>query len=167
MTAIRVLLLLALAALAAACATQKPRFGTEGINTQLTPRQVTERTGAAVGQPVLWGGVIVNSSNLTDATQLEILAYPLDSEQRPNTDRGPIGRFLAVKPGYLETADFAPGREITVSGVVTEAATGKIGEASYTYPVVRIDDAQLWQRQQYRASPQPRVNFGIGVMIGR
>jgi outer membrane lipoprotein len=149
------------------CASTKPRFETSGINTAITP-QMASRDTLEQGPEVLWGGVIVNSSNLTDATQLEILAYPLDDKQRPNTDRPPIGRFLALSPGYLETADYAQGRLITIRGRAHETAVGKIGDANYTYPVVEIIDSQLWKRDEYaRPAAQPRVNFGIGVMIGR
>lgn len=160
-------LLLCTALLAVGCASTKPRFDTAGVAAGVTP-QGTSADTVAQAPEVLWGGVIVNSSNLADATQLEVLAYPLDDRQRPNTDRAPIGRFLAVAPGYLETADYAQGRLITIRGRLQETAQGKIGEANYTYPVVDILDSQLWTRDDYpRASTQPRVNFGIGVMIGR
>lgn len=161
---LRRLCLLLLPLLVAACAANKPRFPTEGINAQVTPQAVT--AGKAAGQAVLWGGVIINSSNLANATQVEVLAYPLGENQRPDIDRPPSGRFLAVKPGYLETADFAPGRLITIRGEVTETTVGKIGQADYTYPVVRIEDSQLWKRESVAVDPRPRVSFGFGVMIG-
>jgi outer membrane lipoprotein len=166
MTVSRKLFVLLAVLLIAGCAT-KPRFETTAINTDVTPQMALRNFNAAQGREVLWGGVVVNSSNLADATQIEVLAYPLDDRQRPNTDRSPIGRFLAVNPGYLETADFAPGRLITVRGTVEDQMTGKIGEASYTYPVVEMTDNQLWQREQTADFSRPRVNFGIGVMIGR
>ena len=164
----RAIATIALPLLLAACAGTQPRFPTEGINTEVTPHAALRQADAAVGQQVLWGGVIVTSSNLADSTQIEVLAYPLDSDQRPNTDRTPSGRFLAVKPGYLETADFAAGRLITVQGTLQQSATGKVGEADYTYPVVRIADTQLWKRETASTlDSRPRVNFGVGVMIGR
>lgn len=166
MVCFRRFVLFALILLAAGCAT-KPRFETSGINAEVTPQMVTREAAAASGHDVLWGGVIVNSSNLADATQLEVLAYPLDDRQRPNSERRPIGRFLAVAPGYLETADYAPGRLITVRGPVEDLSTGRIGDASYTYPVVKIADSQLWQRKPAADVSRPRFNFGIGVMIGR
>ncbi|HEX5514074.1 MAG TPA: Slp family lipoprotein [Gammaproteobacteria bacterium] len=147
------------------CATQ-PRFETTGVMAGLSP-QVAGRDSTKQGAEVLWGGVIVNSSNLADATQLEVLAYPLDDRQQPEIDRRPIGRFLAVAPGYLETVDYAQGRLITIRGRVRDTAVGKIGDASYNYPVIDILDSQLWKRDRYVQPAQPRVNFGIGVMIGR
>mgnify|MGYP001170023437 FL=1 len=153
--------------LIAGCANTQPRFDTSGVATGVTPQGVAADTIAQAPE-VLWGGVIVNSSNLTDATQLEVLAYPLDDRQRPNTALSPIGRFLAVAPGYLETADYTQGRLITIRGRLQDRAEGRIGEARYAYPVIEILDSQLWQREDHsRSYSQPRVNFGIGVMIGR
>jgi outer membrane lipoprotein len=157
-----------LSLLLTACAST-PRFETEGVSTDVTPQAAARASAGAADQQVLWGGVIVGSRNLRDTTQLEILSYPLTDEQRPNTNQSPRGRFLAVQPGYVETADFAPGRLITVRGRLQERVSGKIGEADYTYPVVAVEDLELWQPQAAaeRTGVRPRFNFGIGVMIGR
>lgn len=162
----RLLILLVLPLALAGCGSNPPRFAAEGLGTAVTPVEAA-RDDAVLGQRVLWGGVIVNSQNLADVSQLEVLAYPLNDRQRPNTDKAPLGRFLAIKPGYLETADFAPGRLITISGKIQETAAGRVGEARYTYPVVHIDDSQLWQREASEAGVRPRVSFGVGIMIGR
>jgi outer membrane lipoprotein len=153
--------------LAATGCASTPRFDTAGVDTQVTPQAVTRSNAVQQGEEVLWGGVIVNSNNLADTTQIEVLAYPLDKEQRPKTDRGPVGRFMARAPGYLETADYAQGRLITIRGRLKDTMTGRIGEAHYTYPVVDILDSQLWQPETFVEPSRPRVNFGIGVMIGR
>lgn len=151
----------------AGCA-NKPRFETTGVDTDTTPQAAARDLGSVQGREVLWGGVIVSTSNLSDATQIEVLAYPLDKRQRPITERGPTGRFIARKPGYLESADYAPGRLITVRGQVEESLVGKVGDASYTYPVIDLADSQLWDREPSGSEfSRPRVNFGIGVMIGR
>lgn len=164
---IRLLASALLPLLLAACAST-PRFETEGVRTDITPQAAVRTSAGELGQEVLWGGVIVESRNLRDATQFEILSYPLGEDQRPDTNKQPRGRFLAVQPGYAETADFAPGRLITVRGQLQEQVRGRIGEADYTYPVVAIEDLELW-RPQTVAEPRlrPRFNFGIGVMIGR
>jgi len=155
-----------LTALLAGCASQQPRFDTSKLNVTLTPQQAAADS-AAGGQRVLWGGTVINASNLADATQLEVLAYPLDEDQRPMTDRNPLGRFLVVKEGYLETADYGPGRLVTVAGTIDGTNEGKVGQARYTYPVVRAEDLQLWSREpRYRGSVQPRFGVGIGIGIG-
>lgn len=157
---LRVLILSLL--LLAGCASQPP-LDVAGTEPALTPQAAV--AARAEGQRVLWGGVIVNSTNLADATRLEVLAYPLGDDQRPVRTRAPLGRFIAFRSGYLETADYAPGRKVTLSGELQGVTEGKIGEATYTYPVVEIDQLQLWPQAQPRT--EPRVQFGIGISIGR
>jgi outer membrane lipoprotein len=110
--------------------------------------------------------VIVDARNLADRTQLEVLGYPLDDRNRPDRDAQPVGRFLAMHPGYLETADYKEGRLVTVVGTVTEARTGTVGEARYVYPVVNVTALKLWPTEQQEAA-EPRFHFGIGVGITR
>jgi len=146
----------------AACASS-PNFDTAGIDTSLTPQQAVDRIQALQDEPVMWGGVVLVSTNLKDSTQLEILAYPLDSNQRPNRDQEPLGRFLAVQEGYLETTDYAQGRLITVRGTLGDKRIGRVGEAEYTYPVVKINQLHLWLK--HGDSTEPQVQFGFGLMI--
>lgn len=146
----------------AACASS-PNFDTAGIDTSLTPQQAVDRIQSLQDEPVMWGGVVLVSTNLTDSTQLEILAYPLDSNQRPNRDQEPLGRFLAVHEGYLETTDYAQGRLMTVRGTLGEKRIGRVGEAKYTYPVVKINQLHLWSK--HGDSTEPQVQFGFGLMI--
>lgn len=156
-------LTLSVAFLFTACATG-PRFDDTGINKALTPAKVIQDFGAARGQKVRWGGVIISSSNLPDRTQLEVLAYPLDDDARPQGAAGPLGRFLATKSGYLETVDYAPGRLVTITGQVHDVRQNKIGEATYNYPVLAIDQAYLWPEERRRTDPQ--FHFGIGIGVG-
>jgi len=146
----------------AGCATTKT-FNTEGIDLSLSPRRASVESEALKGKLVLWGGVIIASANLKDSTQIEILAYPLDSSQRPMVEDQALGRFLAIQPGYLETTDYAQGRQITVTGTLGVTRTGRVGESEYVYPVVNISQHQLWSKEGEYV--EPRVRFGIGVMI--
>lgn len=156
-------LLLLASLLLGACASG-PRYPTEGVELALTPRQAVSETAALRGKTILWGGMIINSSNLEEQTRLEVLAYPLDSSQYPQTDSAPLGRFLLIKDGYLETVDFAPGRLVTVRGPLDGTQGGKVGETGYTYPLVRARDLYLWPRA---GRSEPRIHFGVGVMFGR
>lgn len=156
------LFILLFALLLSACASG-PRFPTEGVDLALTPQQATAEAAAMRGKEVLWGGMIINSTNFESQSRLEVLAYPLDSTQYPQTDSRPLGRFLMLKEGYLETVDFAPGRLVTVAGQLEGIQNGKVGETSYTYPLVRGQDLYLWPRG---GKSEPRVHFGVGVVFG-
>ncbi|MCG5524400.1 Slp family lipoprotein [Ectothiorhodospira haloalkaliphila] len=146
------------------CATG-PRFDTQDTLSTLTPARVAMTDEAAAGQQVVWGGVIVNTRNLEEATQLEILGYPLDRRQRPRTEGTPQGRFMARVPGYLESVDYSPGRLLTLTGTLEKTVTGQVGETPYRYPVLGVDNHYLWPREEEPATTRPRFNIGIGVIL--
>lgn len=141
-----------------------PRYPTEGVELSLTPQQAVSEASAVRGNSILWGGVIIKSTNLRAQSRLEILAYPLDSSQYPLTDNHPLGRFLLLTDGYLETVDYAPGRLVTVRGSLTGTESGKVGDTSYIYPVVESQDIYLWSQN---GRSEPRIHFGVGVVFGR
>ena len=152
-----------LALLMAGCASG-PRFDPTGVARAVTPRQAVAEITALKGTRVLWGGVVVNSANLADATRIEVLAYPLGSSQEPNLAANPLGRFLVLKPGYLETADYGQGREVTVIGPLEGVRQGKVGQASYQYPVVSAERIHLWPGPS--VEPRTRFHIGVGVIFG-
>lgn len=162
MACVRLMLAAALAALAA-CATP---FDVGTADRTTTPQQASADIGALRGRTVAWGGVIVNARNLRDATQIEVLGYPLDRDNRPDTKAAPLGRFLALHPGYLETADYNAGRQLTVVGTITETREGSVGEARYLYPVVAATRLHLWPKEGRQPS-DPQIHFGIGIGIHR
>jgi outer membrane lipoprotein len=141
-----------------------PKLDTSNVAADVTPRQVLQNPEGYRGQNVLLGGVIVNSTNQTGTTLLEILSYPLDRDQKPRTREPAQGRFLASYPGYLETVDYSAGRIISIVGNIEGTQNGRIGEADYTYPYLAIREHYLWPASTERQS-QPRVNFGIGVIF--
>lgn len=145
-----------------ACAKDKP--AADGIDRTLTPTRAAADIGANRGHRVRWGGVIINTTNLKDSTQLEVLAYPLDRNGRPRRGENPLGRFLAVKDGYIESVDYAPGRLVTLTGPVQDTRVRKLGEADYTYPILLADELRLWENKPPRE--EPRFHFGIGVGVG-
>lgn len=158
----RVPQLLLVAMLLSACASG-PTFDTSGVATGLTPREAAGGPQVAVGQQVLWGGVIVAGSNRETGTRLEVLAYPLASNQRPDLDARPTGRFLIVQDDYLELADYRAGRQITVVGPVVRIDQGQVGEAPYQYPVVDAERLHLWSVE--RGGGRPNFHIGVGVIF--
>lgn len=144
------------------CAT--PAFETGTADKSITPREAAGDIARLRHTTVAWGGVIVAGKNLKEVTQLEVLGYPLDHDNRPQTDAEPVGRFILVHPGYLETADYAPGRQITVVGKLSETRDGTVGEAPYVYPVVAASRIHLWPRER-RERTESSIHFGIGIGI--
>ena len=164
MTPARLMILLVISLILTACASG-PAFNREGVNRDLDAR--TAAAGGVTDTTVIWGGPILDTKPQEETTQLEILAYPLDRSERPQVDRGSTGRFLAVADGYLEPADYAAGRQVTVRGELTDTRQATIGEADYRYPVVTTDTIHLWPRDSGGGSSRPRIHLGIGVGILR
>ena len=149
--------------LAGGCATP---YDIGSADPRVTPREAAQNVPGMLNHNVAWGGMIAATKNLKDKTELEVVGYPLDSANRPDYDAAPTGRFLAIQPGYLEAADYAPGRLITVVGIVTETRIGTVDEAKYVYPVVSANKVQLWPRSSGGRN-EPSIHFGIGIGIIR
>lgn len=145
-----------------ACA-DLPKFDTREVDKSLLPTQVAADIKNFKGKAVMWGGTILSGTNFKDRSRLEVLAYPVDKDGWPERDQKPLGRFILSQKGYLETADYATGRLITVVGTVSGVEQGKIGETAYTYPVVQSRQLHLWSRMDRKSDTG--FHFGIGVMF--
>jgi len=156
-----IFLLITGAFLAGGCATP---YDIGSADPRVTPRDAAQNVPGMLNHNVAWGGIIAATKNLPDKTELEVVGYPLDSTNRPNNDAAPSGRFFAIHPGYLEAADYAPGRLITVVGIVTATRTGLVGEAIYVYPIIAADRLQLWPKSSDGRSDSS-IHFGIGIGI--
>jgi outer membrane lipoprotein len=160
------LLAVLLAFVLSGCATGS-KFNTAGVDKSVTPGSPTGDILAVKGRRVQWGGTIIGTTNLKDATQIEVLGYPLEDNGRPEIDSAALRRFLVLYNGYLESVDYAPGRLLTAVGSIVEAREGKVGGTNYLYPVVAAEQLYLWPRERYYDYyREPTFHFGIGVGIG-
>jgi len=133
-------------------------------NPSVTPSAVAA-TGGPVGEPVRWGGVVVETRNLKDRTELEVVGYPLDKCGRPQTRAAQTGRFVIVRPGFLETTDYRSGRRVTSTGRIIGVREGRLGEVEYAFPLLESYKVQLWPEERQDGSsayPRPWVSIGIG-----
>jgi outer membrane lipoprotein len=157
------LLSLMLLGLLLGCAST-PDFDTAQVDSALTPQAVIAEPELNRGKIVLWGGTILDTRNLKEVTQVEILAYPLSSSHRPLLDKKPLGRFIMQQQGYLEPTSYAQGRLLTVMGKVTETQSGKVGDSTYTYPVITATQLYLWNQAD---DNDTSIHFGLGIGIQR
>lgn len=146
----------------AGCATG-PGFNTQGVDPTLTPSRAVSQTDLTREPMVLWGGVIIDTRNLRRTTQIEVLGYPLSDAQRPDTEEPAMGRFLVSWQGFLEPVDYAPGRLLTVKGLVTEIRSGEVGETGYSYPLVAGQQLHLWPQRD--RSIWSHIHFGVGFSV--
>jgi outer membrane lipoprotein len=148
-----------------ACASA-PAFNAGGVDRSLTPRDVATSPQPATGKRVQWGGIILSTTHLKDSTQVEVLAYPLDTDARPQTDSNPLGRFILEQAGHLEPATYAEGRRITAVGAVTGTRAGQVGDSDYNYPVIRARQLHLWPPGQGRNGVSVGGYIGFGTESG-
>lgn len=130
-----------------------------------TPYAVAEAPERYNEASVIWGGQIVAVNNLADHSEIEVLAYPLDSSQRPQATMQGSGRFIAVMGGYVEPLNFPAGALMTLAGRVKGSRAGRVGEAAYVFPMVSVDQAHVWTQSEL-SNGQNNVHFGLGVGIG-
>ena len=159
----RISLLLLAALLLGGCVT---RFDIGVAEQRVTPQQAADNIGLVQDKTIAWGGIIVAARNLASQTQLEVLSYPLDEHGRPQREARAGGRFIALHPGYLELANYAEGRLVTMTGTASETRAGSVGEAHYVYPVLAVKTLFLWPTPEEEAS-KPQFHFGVGVGISR
>lgn len=133
----------------------------------LTPAKVSA-LGQGEGVILTWGGIIANTRNLPEVTEIEIIGYPLDDCGEPRLGGQPNGRFIARQPGFLEPNDYRAGRPVTVTGRIARPRDGRVGEASYRFPVIEDALVRLWRDTTtpddagWSPKPRPWISIGIG-----
>ncbi len=105
------------------------------VDRGLTLELVQANPKAFKGKRVLWGGLIVSTTNLETVTEIEILETPLAYNDVP-TDGKSRGRFIVRVNGYVDAAVYKEGKGLTVAGTVKGLSVRKIGKMDYAYPVV-------------------------------
>ena len=99
------------------------------------------------GKVVLWGGVLVDISNLqSNETDVTVRQTELDFEKRPKDLDRSAGRFVVRYPGFLDPAIYQAGRLITVAGEVAGRIVQRLGQADYAYPLIRAKELYLWPK---------------------
>lgn len=112
------------------------------------------------GRIVILGGVIVSSTNTKEGTYIEVLQKPLDYCGRPKDTDTSFGRFIILYEGYLDTAVYSQGREVTVAGEVIGKTIQPLGEIQYHYPLIKSKEIHLLAPRYFLP-----LHFGIGIGV--
>ncbi len=150
--------------LLAACAPAPIYKNSTGLVTA-TPAQVAQTPERYSNSDVVWGGRIVKVSNFSDHSEVELLAYPLDSSQRPKANDSGNGRFLAEMQGYVEPIDYPPGALMTVSGKLSGSRAGQVGQANYVFPLISVTQSHVWTAEEMGRG-RNNFHFGLGLGVG-
>jgi outer membrane lipoprotein len=119
----------------------------------VTFSMVLSNPDAYVGDVVLWGGFIIKTQNLKNATNITVLESPLQGSERPSARDYSSGRFIARSSKLLDPEIYRPGKKITVAGVVSGKETHPLGKTTYTYPVISVKQMVLWKPYRRYAYP--------------
>ncbi|MFA6230454.1 MAG: Slp family lipoprotein [Rhodanobacter sp.] len=147
-----------------ACA-PAPIYKTTGTAAVATPAQVAQTPERFSNNVVVWGGRIVKVDVFSDHSEIELLAYPLDSSQRPKANDSGNGRFIAVVRGYLEPLSYPAGALMTIDGKLNGTRAGKVGEADYVFPLVDVSQSHVWTPEEM-SQGRSNIRFGLGVGVG-
>ncbi len=120
----------------------------KGLRHQVDPalsfHQLLLSPDTHVGKKVVLGGIIVETRNLKNVTEIEVVEKELDCFGYPEFGDESRGRFVFRKPGYLEAAIYTKGRMVTGGGTLVATQSGKIGEVEYEFPVIAVEELKLW-----------------------
>mgnify|MGYP001826760689 FL=1 len=96
------------------------------------------------GKTGVLGGTVLWTVARQDETGVEVRQFRLAGTLEPREGGVSGGRFLAVFPGALDSAEYAEGRRITVGGEIEGREWITAGEQEEAYPVIRAMDSRLW-----------------------
>jgi outer membrane lipoprotein len=130
-----------------------------------TPAEIGAAPERYHGADIVWGGKIVDVRNLADATEVQVVAYPLDGAQRPDPNAPTLGRFVVALPGYVEPLDYPAGRFVTLRGHIAGSRSVPIDERNVVFPLVADAAVHLWPVNFPYEEPRVRFSFGVGVGI--
>ena len=136
--------LIALSLALGGCVTAFPEEALRSVNRTLTVRELRAAPGAHRDERVILGGEILATRPKVGETEIEVLARRLQRDDSPEQSDRSDGRFLLRTTEFLDPAIYAPGRRITVIGVVGGEEQRMIGDLPYHYPVIRSERLRLW-----------------------
>ena len=82
-----------------------------------------------IGQEARFGGKVVNVTNLTGRTRLEIATQRLDDSARPILGSASVGRIFADVNSFIDPVD-VKNQMVTVVGPIKGTEKGEIGKAA-------------------------------------
>jgi len=97
---------------------------------------------------VIFGGLIVKTRKAKTGTLIEVMEKELDYWGRPRRTDRTGGRFMVLQQRELDAHVFAPGREITVAGVVTGTEETSLDGSAGVAVLINALEIKLWPREK-------------------
>lgn len=155
-------------ALAACAVSPFNKIGLEQVDRNINYTRAAQNPDAVRNRQVVFGGSIISTRNLADNTEITVLAYPLDDTDQPVTSATPLGRFLLIHPGYLESVQYAPGRLLSARGTLAGVQVLPLEQNTYSYPVLEARELHLWSSEDYEPNQgyfPSWLHIGVGVVL--
>lgn len=146
------------------------KIGLEQVDRSINYARAIQNPDAVRNRQVVFGGSIISTRNLSGHTEISVLAYPLDNTDRPSISATPLGRFILIQPGYLESVQYAPGRLLSARGILTGVQVLPLEQNTYTYPVLEARELHLWSSEDEGYAPNQGyfpswLHIGVGVVL--
>ena len=144
------------------------KIGLEQVDRSINYSRAVQNPDDVRNRQTVFGGSIIATRNLPDHTEITVLAFPLDDTDRPNISGTPLGRFIIVQPGYLESVQYAPGRLLSVRGTLSGIQVQPLAQSNYTYPVLEARELHLWSPEDYAPNQDyfpSWLHIGVGVVL--
>ncbi len=92
------------------------------------------------------GGKVIRATALENQTEVEVLSMEVDRfSAKPILASSTNGRFIAVLNGFVDPLSLQD-QYITVKGILDGKRGGKIDQANYLYPVIKVEHYRIWQQ---------------------
>jgi outer membrane lipoprotein len=118
----------------------------ENLDTSLTDipfSEVRMHAGEYMDRKFIFGGVIAETLNTREGSQIEVVQSPLDRWGNVISRDISEGRFIVTTKAHLDPLIFRAGREITISGVLTGTQEKTLGGTEYTYLIFEAKEVHL------------------------
>jgi len=162
MSIMRTIFLAAALFLAAGCGTVISENVMKTVDRDIAFKSVVADPAKYEGKSVVFGGTIIKVENFENRTVMEVVEEGMNSQLKPVDKDASAGRFLARFDRFMDPAIFAPGKKITVAGVVSGTETRPLGKGNYRYPVISPTEHYLWEQDEFDRGGWPRIGIGIG-----
>ncbi|NWG02795.1 MAG: Slp family lipoprotein [Syntrophaceae bacterium] len=124
------------------------------VTKDITFPMVLQDPTAYMGSIVLWGGIIIETMNHPEGSEITVLETPLDYMEEPEPAKHSRGRFVAKTSKFLDPEVYKQRKRITLAGEIVGKEVKPLGKSEYTYPVVLVKQLYLWPKERrYIYSP--------------
>lgn len=112
-------------------------------------RKILQSPSAFIGKIFILGGMIAETRNIQEGTEIEVVQTPLDRFGYLIDRDVSEGRFLVITQKQLDPLIYKEGRYITFAGILIGSRTKPLGNIEFDYPLFEVKELHLWKNRGY------------------